>query len=75
MYVKCLNIYKAHYGENNFNLAGIYNNIGAVYKEQGNLVQALEMYVKSLNIEKAHYGENNFNLATTYNSIGVAYNQ
>jgi tetratricopeptide (TPR) repeat protein len=31
MYVKCLNIKKAHYGENNFNLAKTYNNIGIVY--------------------------------------------
>jgi hypothetical protein len=35
--MKCLNIQKAHYGENNFNLAIIYNNIGEVYRSQGNL--------------------------------------
>ncbi len=35
--MKCLNIKKAHYDENNFNLAGVYNNIGGVYKDQGNL--------------------------------------
>jgi hypothetical protein len=35
--MKSLNIKKAHYGDNNFNLAGIYGNIGSVYKEQGNL--------------------------------------
>ncbi len=28
---------KAHYGNNNFNLASIYNNIGKVYSDQGNL--------------------------------------
>jgi hypothetical protein len=28
---------KAHYGDNNFNLASAYNNIGNVYKEKGNL--------------------------------------
>ncbi len=70
MYVKSLNIKKVHYGENNFNLASTYNNIGIVYKERGNLEQALEMYMKSLNIKKAHYGENNFNLTDTYNNIG-----
>jgi hypothetical protein len=37
MYMKCLNIQKAHYGDNNFNLAGVYNNIGAVYDNQGRL--------------------------------------
>jgi hypothetical protein len=29
--MKCLNIEKAHYGDNNFNLASTYNNIGNVY--------------------------------------------
>ncbi len=28
---------KAHYGDNNFNLANAYNNIGSVYGDQGNL--------------------------------------
>ncbi len=35
--MKCLNIEKAHYGDNNFNLAITYLNIGSLYKEQGNL--------------------------------------
>jgi hypothetical protein len=30
--MKCLNIQKEHYGENNFKLANTYNNTGAVYK-------------------------------------------
>jgi hypothetical protein len=29
--MKCLNIEKEHYGDNNFNLASIYDNIGSVY--------------------------------------------
>jgi hypothetical protein len=37
MYMKCLNIKKAHYGDNNFNLASTYGNIGSVYRLQGNL--------------------------------------
>ncbi len=37
MSMKCLNIQKVHYGDNNFNLASTYLNIGIVYKEQGNL--------------------------------------
>ncbi len=28
---------KAHYGDNNFNLATTYNNIGGVYDSQGKL--------------------------------------
>jgi hypothetical protein len=41
--MKSLNIKKAHYGDNNFNLAITYSNIGGVYKDQGNLELALEM--------------------------------
>jgi tetratricopeptide (TPR) repeat protein len=64
---------KAHYGDNSFNLASTYSNIGLVYSDQGNLETALEMFMKSLNINKVHYGENNFNLASTYNNIGLVY--
>jgi hypothetical protein len=35
--MKCLNIMKAYYGNNNFNLAFTYGSIGIVYIEQGNL--------------------------------------
>ncbi len=37
MYMNCLNIQKAYYGDNNFNLASIYGNIGIIYYQQGNL--------------------------------------
>ncbi len=37
MYMKSLSIKKAHYGDNNFNLASTYNNIGLVYDSQGRL--------------------------------------
>jgi hypothetical protein len=35
--MKSLNIKKVHYGENNFNLAYSYGNIGNVYRQQGKL--------------------------------------
>ncbi len=35
--MKCLKIMKEHYGDNNFNLASTYGNIGLVYSDQGNL--------------------------------------
>ena len=35
--MKCLKIMKAHYGENNFNLASSYGSIGIIYDHQGNL--------------------------------------
>ncbi len=71
--MKCLNIQKAHYDENNFNLATTYNNIAGVYYSQGRLEEALEMQMKCLNVQKAYYGDTNFNLGTTYNNIGLVY--
>ncbi len=71
--MKCLNIKKASYGDDYFNSAETYNNIGIVYHNQGRLDQALEIYAKCLNIKKAHYGEKNINLTKTYNNIGVVY--
>jgi hypothetical protein len=35
--MKSLFIKKEHYGDNNFNLASNYMNIGMVYKDQGKL--------------------------------------
>jgi hypothetical protein len=35
--MKCLDIDKAHYGDDNFNLAITYNNIGSVYDNMGML--------------------------------------
>ncbi len=75
MYVKSLNIKRAHYGENNLNLAESCNDIADIYREQGKLDQALEMYMKCFNIMKAYYGENNFNLAGLYNNIGLLYKE
>ncbi len=37
MYTKCLDIEKAHYGDNHFNLANTYKYIAAVYRKQGKL--------------------------------------
>ena len=73
MYNKCLTLQIAHYGENNFNLANTYINIGAVYYSQGKLQEALEMFNKCLTIQTAHYGEKNFNLASIYMNIGSVY--
>ncbi len=32
MHIKCLNLKKEHYGDNNFKLASTYKNIGNVYR-------------------------------------------
>ncbi len=54
------------------NKAKAYNNIGYVYKTQGNLEKALEWYNKSLKIR--HEIGDKYGLANSYNNIGLIYN-
>jgi PAS domain S-box-containing protein len=55
-----------------FNKAKAFNNIGYVYKTQGNLAKALEWYNKSLKIR--HDIGDKYGLANSYNNIGLIYN-
>lgn len=54
------------------NLALSYNNLGAVYDDQGNGNQSISFYSKALNTWKAIYGEKHPKVALCYNNIGVA---
>jgi len=49
-YFICLQIEKCTIGENNPAIATTYNNIGSVYRDQGDYNKALETYLKSLEI-------------------------
>lgn len=59
------------YTENHPKVASIYNDIGLIFKHQGNYEQALENYTKALNIKRTIYEENDPDLAITYNNIGL----
>jgi len=52
-------------------LAGIYNNIGNVNRQNGNFFSALEFYEKSLDISK-RLGDKNL-IAVTLKNIGITY--
>jgi hypothetical protein len=41
--MKCLNIQKAHYGDNNFNLAFTYINMSLLLEKMDNFPESLEM--------------------------------
>jgi hypothetical protein len=58
MYMKSLNIKKAHYGENNFNLIDIYYNLSLLYERLNDKQKSLEFAKKSYSIASSHYGEN-----------------
>ncbi len=71
--MKCFKSMKDHYGEDNFNLVDVYNNIGSVYSDQQKLEEGLEMFMKSLNILKAQEDSDNLNLGITYKNISEVY--
>ena len=59
------------YGKEEEKTANSYNNIGVVYREQGNYGKALEYHKKALAIREKLLGTEHPNTATTYNNIGL----
>ncbi|CAF0951715.1 unnamed protein product [Didymodactylos carnosus] len=53
--------------------ATTYNNMGLVYKNQGDYEKALKYYEKSLEIKLISLPPNHPDIATTYNNIGLVY--
>jgi len=72
-YQNSLAIRKATYGDNHPDVATSLNNIGFVYKIQGQYDKALSYYEQSLSIRNATYGDNHPDIATSLNNIGVVY--
>lgn len=60
-------------GNNHPNVAALYNNIGSMYIEQGELATALEYQSKALSIRKSNFGEDHPDVETSYNNIGLIY--
>jgi tetratricopeptide (TPR) repeat protein len=58
---------------NDSQLGYIYNGIGEVYQNQGDLKQAMESYEKALNIFKQTSSKTDENIAWCYNNIGIIY--
>lgn len=54
-------------------VANSYNNLGLVYKVEGNYEDALDNYLLSLKIRQGTLGEENPSTATVYNNLGVIY--
>ena len=72
-YQRALHIAMVQEGEKCEHVATSYNNIGLVYKSQGNYPKALEMYQKALGIWLEVYGENHSEVATLYDYICSVY--
>jgi tetratricopeptide (TPR) repeat protein len=50
-----------------------YNNIGAVYDNQGDYPKALEFHLKALNIREKVLGKEHPDIAMSYNNIGSVF--
>ena len=74
-YQKALQIKISHYGEDHFELADIYNNLGIVLMDRSELNRAEDNFQKSQKIKIAQYGEDHFQLADIYNNYGNVFYQ
>ncbi|BBI18333.1 tetratricopeptide repeat protein [Neochlamydia sp. S13] len=63
------------FGENHPTVARDYNNLGQIYKEQGNLGNAAEYSNKALAIELKLFGEYHPTVASYYNNLGQIYKE
>ncbi|MDW3192539.1 MAG: tetratricopeptide repeat protein [Cytophagales bacterium] len=52
--------------------AGIYNNLGSLYRQNGEFEEVLNHFRESLNISLELYGSEHPILANTFNNIGFA---
>ena len=66
-------IYKAVLGCNHPRLGAVYNNIGHIYREKGDIDTAVTFHELALSVEVSSYGPDHFEVAVTYHNLGVAY--
>lgn len=75
VYLRQIALAEELYGKEHTNTAEAYNNIGVVYKNQGDYLKALEYHKKALEIDEKVLGTDHPGTATDYNNIGVAYDE
>ena len=61
------------HGEEHPDVAVSYNNIGTVYKAQGDFTKAVDVFMKALAIQVKVLGDDNPDIAFSYNNIGMTY--
>ena len=75
LYKRALDSAVEQFGDSHPDVATSYNNIGLVYKSQGNYAQALEYYNKALEIRLSMLGDSHPDVANSYHNIGYVYNK
>jgi len=59
------------FGENHSDVTNSYHNLGALYRDLGNLGKGEEFYAKALRIRLNLFGENHSNVADSYSMLGA----
>ncbi len=70
-YEKGLELHLKYHGENEPEIAVLYNNIGLLWDGIGDYKKALSFYKKALNIQLGKYGSQHPAIAASYNNIGT----
>ena len=70
---KALTTRKGTVGETHPDVATLYNNIGLIYKKQGDYTKAMKCYTTAMDILENTVDSNHPEIATTYNNIGSIY--
>ena len=73
LFKKSLPLYIESFGKENYNIASLYDNIGASYNSLGQYTKALDYRIKALNLREKILSKNSLALALSYNNMGVAY--
>ncbi|OWZ21850.1 hypothetical protein PHMEG_0003544 [Phytophthora megakarya] len=71
--VQCRDLVKAHFGENHPVYASTVTNIALMYKNLGQMEEAVEAYEFALQTYKASVGEQHASFATTLYNLGLVY--
>ena len=70
IYEKSKDIFLKYIGEDQTNIAKIYNKIGMVWNSKGNYEKALQYYKKSIEINKKSRDVNHISVANNFDNIG-----
>ena len=73
VYLRLVSLRERMLGKEHPDTAESYNNIGLIYKKQGDYTKALDYYQKTLDTREKVLGKEHPSTATTYNNIGLTY--
>ena len=70
---RALEIRKKVYGDDHADVAGSYNNLGNVYRNLGQYIQAKQCHERALKIRRKIYGEEHAKVAASYHNLKLVH--